>query len=301
MNFVERHYPPVAALTCWLAEALGTKAQTNAYLTPPNAQGFTAHTDSQDVLIVQLEGVKAWRVYHPRPIDNPFEKHMIRDAGNALRWGDVATLLNKSQRPILSTPSQKSEAERVLGAPVEYVLQPGDVLYVPRGSPHEAFTLKPEGSAHSDTTGSAGVVGSLHLTLGLVTESDARYWMIRNQLLALCKQRHQKGITCAGHVGEAIIALKDDPLRGGWLRGSPPFGWATNTTIRVEEFDRIWSHLERELPSFSRGVTTDAIVALREQIRASVDEQVRFLPAFSRSIANSSGTTNMGCRFVAFP
>ena len=27
MNFVERHYPPVAALTCWLAAALGTKAQ----------------------------------------------------------------------------------------------------------------------------------------------------------------------------------------------------------------------------------------------------------------------------------
>ena len=61
MNFVERHSPPVGALTCWLGAALGTRAQTNAYLTPPGAQGFTAHTDSQDVLILQLEGLKRWR------------------------------------------------------------------------------------------------------------------------------------------------------------------------------------------------------------------------------------------------
>ena len=278
MNFVERHYPPVAALTCWLAEALGTKAQTNAYLTPPNAQGFTAHTDSQDVLILQLEGVKVWRVYHPRPIDNPFEKHMIRNAGNALRWGDVATILGKPQPPITSSggarSSQKSEAEHVLGAPVEYLLQPGDVLYVPRGSPHEAFTPATDSSAGS---GSAMTGGSLHLTLGLVTESDARYWMVRNQLLALCKQQHQKGISCAGRVGEAIIALKDDPLRGGWLRGSPPFGWAKNVTMRAEEFERIWSHLGHEVPLLSRGVTADDIVALRRRMEGSVDEEVRVL------------------------
>jgi hypothetical protein len=284
MNFVERHYPPVAALTCWLAQALGTKAQTNAYLTPPNAQGFTAHTDSQDVLILQLEGVKAWRIYHPRPIDNPFEKHMIRDAGSALRWGDVATLLRKPQPPITPSEgtrsSQKPEAEHVLGAPVEYLLQPGDVLYVPRGSPHEAFTPVAEGSTSDRTTSSSEAGGSLHLTLGLVTESDARYWMVRNQLLALCKQRHQKGISCAGQVGEAIIALKDDPLRGGWLRGSPPFGWATNTTMRAEEFDRIWSHLDQALPSVSPHVTADAIAALRSQMESSVDEQVRSCPGF---------------------
>lgn len=47
-----------------LAQTLRTRAQTNAYLTPPSNQGFTAHTDSQDVFILQLEGAKRWRVYN---------------------------------------------------------------------------------------------------------------------------------------------------------------------------------------------------------------------------------------------
>ena len=257
MNFVERHYPPVAALTCWLAAALGTKAQTNAYLTPPHAQGFTAHTDSQDVLILQLEGTKAWRVYHPRPIPNPFEKHMIRDAGNALRWPEVATLLRKPLPPDHAKGTgEVPEAEAVLGAPLEFMLKPGDVLYVPRGSPHEAFT-----PASSDS-------GSLHLTLGLVTESDARYWMMRNQIIALCKQQHAQGISCAGDVGVGMIALKDDPLRGGWLRGAPPFGWATNQTLRAEEFGRIWGHLEAE-----EVASASAIKQLRNRLEAEVDEK----------------------------
>jgi hypothetical protein len=158
--------------------------------------------------------------------------------------------------------------------------------------------------------------------------------MLRNQLLALCKQRRQKGISCAGDVGEtektqngspdfrsvcpelvlanrrrfsdtmkvpacmllfvpagvALIALKDDPLRGGWLRGSPPFGWTTNATMRAEEFSRIWAHLEAELPTVplqaagsaasagggaaaAAAVSVGDIRKLRGELESQVDEE----------------------------
>ena len=35
----------------------------NMYLTPAGAQGFAAHYDPHDVFILQLEGVKHWRLY----------------------------------------------------------------------------------------------------------------------------------------------------------------------------------------------------------------------------------------------
>ena len=68
----------------------------------------------------------------------------------------------------------RAAVEALLGSSADYILKPGDVLYVPRGHPHEAATT-------------GGAEGSLHLTLGMVTEDDARFWLVRNQLHALCE------------------------------------------------------------------------------------------------------------------
>ena len=37
----------------------------NLYLTPAGAQGFDAHYDWMDGLVVQLDGAKRWRLYPP--------------------------------------------------------------------------------------------------------------------------------------------------------------------------------------------------------------------------------------------
>ena len=37
----------------------------NTYLTPAGAQGFSPHYDDVEVFILQTEGSKHWRLYHP--------------------------------------------------------------------------------------------------------------------------------------------------------------------------------------------------------------------------------------------
>ena len=79
--------------------------QANAYLTPPNEQGFALHHDTHDTLVLQIEGTKQWRVRKP-----------------------VVAL------PVESQPSSPSRAE---GDVHVYELHAGDTLYLPRGYRHE--------------------------------------------------------------------------------------------------------------------------------------------------------------------
>jgi Cupin superfamily protein len=81
------------------------------FLTPPDAQGLSLHYDMVDVFILQLEGSKQWSIY------------------------------NQSEM----FPSQRSAHlnKEVLGDPMLTLrLNPGDMLYVPAGYPHEAYTDK---------------------------------------------------------------------------------------------------------------------------------------------------------------
>lgn len=85
-----------------------SRAHTNIYLTPRNAQGFPAHFDLHDVFILQIHGSKEWNVY-----DSPIE--------------------------LPSTNKELSEINWV--KPKEYLtvlLEQGDLLYIPRGFVHEA-------------------------------------------------------------------------------------------------------------------------------------------------------------------
>ncbi|WNG29031.1 hypothetical protein F0U62_37335 [Cystobacter fuscus] len=79
------------------------------YLTPPNHRGVQPHFDTQENFILQVEGVKHWKLYPPLRELPPVEG---------------------SYMPV---PREK------LPAPLcETELHPGDMLYVPRGFVHEA-------------------------------------------------------------------------------------------------------------------------------------------------------------------
>lgn len=123
LNSVEDYDPNIAMLARSLEVEMNARVQVNCYLTPPASQGFQAHYDTHDVLVMQMEGTKRWKIY----------------------GADIACPLHEM---IDGGPRPTEDCQK----PTELVLQPGDVLYIPRGWVHEAEAL--------DTS-------SLHITLGI--------------------------------------------------------------------------------------------------------------------------------------
>lgn len=119
---LHRTWPPIAESARRLGEDLRHPVQVNAYITPPQNQGFSAHYDVHDVFVLQVHGTKHWTLHEP------VIEHPLRDQP----WGSVG----------------EQVAARAEEAPVlEAVLSPGDVLYLPRGTIHSAAALG-ETSAH---------------------------------------------------------------------------------------------------------------------------------------------------------
>lgn len=118
LNQAHQFTPSLARLCRGLEHAFSSHVQTNTYLTPPNAQGFRTHYDNHDVLVIQVAGEKAWRLYD-KPIDTPFR-------GEGFEPG-------------------KYEAGEVKQ---EFVLKAGDCAYVPRGLMHDAMTSGEHTSLH---------------------------------------------------------------------------------------------------------------------------------------------------------
>lgn len=57
--------PAMARLSTNLALELDQPVQLNAYLSPAAARGLDLHFDYHDVIVVQLSGTKAWRIWAP--------------------------------------------------------------------------------------------------------------------------------------------------------------------------------------------------------------------------------------------
>ncbi|MDN5726461.1 MAG: cupin domain-containing protein [Propionibacteriales bacterium] len=160
LQALHRTWATVADFAATLATELGHPVQANAYVTPPANRGFDDHYDVHDVFVLQVEGTKRWVIHepvHPAPLrDQPWTDH--RDA--------VAAAAHTE--PVIDT-----------------VLEPGDVLYLPRGWLHAAEAQ--------------GAV-SIHLTLGVHVWT--RY--------ALAEQL----------VNAALSDLRDDPA----MRAALPLG-----------------------------------------------------------------------------
>lgn len=127
LQALHRVWPPIIDFCQRLAAELGHPVQANAYITPPQNQGFSHHYDVHDVFVLQLAGEKEWTIHSP-VLSAPLRNQPWTD-----RRTDVEA--RSAEPPLIQT-----------------VLRPGDCLYLPRGFLHAA-------RAH-------GVVSS-HLTLGV--------------------------------------------------------------------------------------------------------------------------------------
>ena len=127
LQALHRSWPPLIRFGGDLAAELGHPVQINAYITPPENQGFAAHYDTHDVFVLQVAGSKRWTIHSP-VIEDPLPSQTWEQ-----RKSQVAA--RATEPPLIDT-----------------VLRPGDALYLPRGYLHSAVAQ--------------GEV-SIHLTVGV--------------------------------------------------------------------------------------------------------------------------------------
>lgn len=123
-NHADLLSPPLAELSLNLQHSF-PHVYINTYLTPPKAAAVMAHADDRDVLVIQIEGKKHWKVYGS-PIPYPYSNEQV----------------GKNSLPI---PKEILEADPL----IDVILHPGDVLYMPRGYVHEAETGTDTPSFHA--------------------------------------------------------------------------------------------------------------------------------------------------------
>ena len=164
--------PPRPRCAATWKRFFGCPVHANLYLTPKGAQGFHAHFDGHEVFVLQLEGTKHWRFYGPgRELPLPDED------------GPVPP---ESLGPVTQ----------------EVFVQPGDMLYMPRGHVHEAFTSD-QASMHLTVGVKVYRMADLvRLALDAVSRRDARF-----------REAVPPGVLPAGRAPEALAERFRELLR----------------------------------------------------------------------------------------
>lgn len=123
INEIQRFWDPIKMLVENIRNYTSHNAVANLYLTPENEKALSPHYDAHDVFALQISGEKHWILYDDTHFKTP--------------------LLNSFQ-PIF-------QREHLTGAR-EITMKAGDILYMPRGVPHEAYTTDKS---------------SMHITIGV--------------------------------------------------------------------------------------------------------------------------------------
>ena len=173
----------------WLCRKLEAcfccRANVNLYWSPSGHQALAAHYDDDDVMVLQIEGTKHWTSYAHRD----------------------------------RFPTGRSDYELgELGAGVRHLLEPGDLLYLPRGTPHEAVSTD-----HA----------SMHLTISL---NLVRWSEVIAELVA---EMGEHDIACRRAVPPAMLRMAHADLvtmahsqLAKALGGAPPSAGIARSTHR---------------------------------------------------------------------
>ncbi|MFF5288215.1 cupin domain-containing protein [Paractinoplanes globisporus] len=237
---LHRIWPPLIDFARQLGAELRRPLQVNAYLTPPESRGFSTHYDTHDVFVLQVEGVKRWRIHEP----------VLADPLDRQPWGGHAGEVSATAR----------------GEPaMDVALVPGDALYLPRGWLHSA---------------EAQETRSLHLTIGvraltryaLVEElltmaaDDARLRATLPFGLDVTDP-----VAIEPELTETVEALRD------WLAEAAPADVADRLAARDWPAARPAPISPLAQLGFADALTPESVVALRDGLRwrlTDEDEQV---------------------------
>ncbi len=175
-NSAESYWPPVERVVDELKESLACDIKCNVYCTPPQSQGFDTHVDGHDVLVLQTDGSKTWRLH------------------------EVDSTLPLESTPLAAEMFSMLEASKPnYGDPVrEVTLHPGDLLYLPRGVPHSAAST----TEHS-----------IHLTIGLFPLRRHEFLARLVDLLAFEDEGLRRRVSTAVMKGEEKVTSAGDMFR----------------------------------------------------------------------------------------
>jgi len=125
---VQFHHPQhfhgnIARLIGLLESYFGVEVGCNVYITPSKKQGLAPHWDDVEVFVLQIEGKKHWKLYQRTEDENKYPLQSSNDLDLANDCPDAQLLF-------------------------ECDLEPGDLLYFPRGTIHCAQTVGDSHSTH---------------------------------------------------------------------------------------------------------------------------------------------------------
>ncbi|WP_377273782.1 JmjC domain-containing protein [Peterkaempfera sp. SMS 1(5)a] len=129
LRCVDQWHAPTSELVARLGEEIGRHVEAFFFVTPAGGQGLAVHRDDADVFVLQVAGRKTWYVH---------------DAPAVADWSPGELPDDEHSRRLLHS-----------------VLEPGSVLYVPRGFAHRAV-------------GTAGLSAHLSLTIRDISLQDLR-------------------------------------------------------------------------------------------------------------------------------
>ncbi|MFJ9696652.1 cupin domain-containing protein [Kitasatospora sp. NPDC101183] len=117
LDAIDELHAGIGRLASQLERRLRTGVQANLYASWTGVEGFGVHWDDHDVVVVQLDGAKRWRIYGPTRM--------------APMHRDVETPESPPEEPV-----------------ADLVLTAGDLLYLPRGWWHAVAASEGQHSLH---------------------------------------------------------------------------------------------------------------------------------------------------------
>ncbi|XP_022718179.1 uncharacterized protein LOC111276700 isoform X2 [Durio zibethinus] len=274
---MEFRFENFALIADGLASVFGQpSAGANLYLTPPNSQGLARHYDDHCVFVCQIFGSKQWKIFSQPNV----------------------------QLPRLYDPCNIQNGEGIDNSRADcyhFLLNEGDVLYIPRGFPHEACTH------YSSPDGSAGL--SLHLTLGIEVEPPFEWeGFMQVALFYWNHTQHQHHLSLKSlsgilnamsvkllHIVIGLISDSDPTFRKACLVAAASLESDANNWLDLCQ-KTIFSNLIEKINRESRFL--EALKSVEVAIQRNEDpfQRIRWL----RSL-NQEGESVEGCEWVVAP
>ncbi len=163
-NTAGSHIPKLAGATLACTDAAALPCAVNMYITAAGKRtSAPPHTDRQDVIVVQTQGKKHWRVYSPPdPSLKPSADMYARGKGD-------------DNLPLYSLEDEQFGCKKLL----DVTLEAGDVLFIPAAFPHTTDTVLDEAATTATPENT-----SIHLTFNFDTHVwDLNYLSVRRLAL----------------------------------------------------------------------------------------------------------------------